>query len=159
MNINFTLILQIISFLILLGLLKKYLYKPFMKYLEDRAKEASNILGSARSAEEKAKEYAEQTRKTLDQAKNDALRLKDETRRIADKERLDTINRSKTEARRIVEEAKKEIKKAESEASKKIKTSIADISMEVARKILGREVKKDDHSKLIDESLREIGSG
>ena len=159
MNLNFTLVLQIISFLILLGSLGKFLYRPLMKYLEERAQKANDILDSARQAEEKAKEYANQTQQALDAAKHEALKLKDETKRLADKARLDTISRAKEEAHRLVEEAKKQIKKEEQDATKRVKAKIGELSLEIASKILGREIKKDDHNRLIDSSIEEIERG
>jgi len=159
MNINFTLVLQIISFLILLGSLGKFLYRPLMKYLEERAKEANDILDSARQAEEKAKEYADRTQQALDAAKYEALKIKDETRRLADKERLDTISQAREEAHRLIEEAKKQVKKEEQDATKRVKTKIGDLSLEIAAKILGREISEVDHKQLIDNSIEEIERG
>lgn len=159
MNLNFTLILQVISFLILLTLLTKFLYKPFKKYLEDRARRAENLIESARAAEEKAKSYADQTRQALEAAKNEALEMKDKTKRLADKERLDTINQTKIEAHHLLEEAKRQIAKAEKDATKRIRSKIGDLSLDIASKILAREIKKRDHAKLIDESIEEIENG
>jgi len=157
MNINFTLVLQIISFLILLGSLGKFLYGPLMKYLEERAQKANDILDSARQAEEKAKQYAEETRLALDASKHEALKLKSETKRLADKEKLDTIGQAREEAHRLIEEAKKQIKKEEQDATKRVKVRIGELSLEIASKMLGREIKKKDHERLIDKSIKEIG--
>lgn len=159
MNLNFTFVLQIISFLFLLAVLSKFLYKPLRKYLEERAQQAASIIEDARGAEEKARQHAEEARKALEAAKEGALKLKEEAKRIADRERLDTVNRARDEAQRLVEEAKKQIAKEREDATKKVASEMGELSLNIAAKILGREIKKDDHQRLIEESIREIGHG
>jgi len=87
------------------------------------------------------------------------LKLKEESKRSSDKERLDTVNMAKEEATRMIEEAKKQIAKEHKDTTKRIAKEIGELSLSVASKILGREVKGSDHKRLIDESIREIGRG
>jgi len=159
MNLNFTFVLQIISFLILLAALSKLLYKPLMKYLEERTQKTTGLIEGARDAEEKARQHAGEALKALDVAKEEALKLKEESKRSADKERLDVAGRAKEEAQRLIEEAKKQIEKKYKDATKKVALEVGDLSVNIAAKILGREIKKDDHKRLIEESIREIGHG
>lgn len=159
MNLNFTFILQIASFLILLFLLGKFLYKPFTKFLDDKAEEARHMIDGAKESEEKARLYAEQTHQALDMARQEALKLKEEAKRGADKERRSIVSQAKKEAQRVIEEAKKQIKKEEEGVAKRIKGKVGELSLDVAAKILGREIKKDDHKRLIEDSIKEIESG
>jgi F-type H+-transporting ATPase subunit b len=158
-NLNFTFILQILSFLILLFLLGKYLYKPFTKYLDDRAHEAGRIIGDAKEAEEKAQLYAQESQKALGEARQEALRVKEETKRTADKERRETVNQARSEAQRLIDEAKKQILKEQATAAEKVKKELGSLSVDIASRILKREIKPADHKRLIEDAIEEIEGG
>ena len=59
----------------------------------------------------------------------------------------------------IAGERRKETIHKENNARLKLKQDIADASVEIARKILGREITKKDHERLIDKSIKEVGDG
>lgn len=156
MNLNFTLILQIISFLILLGLLTKFLYKPFMKYLDERARRIKEMTEGARQAEERARRYAEQTHQALNMAREEALRIKEDTRRLSDAERRRVIEEARKEASFLIEEARKGFSREREAVLDKLRSDVAAISVDIARRILNREIKEEDHKRLIEESITEI---
>jgi len=156
MNLNFTLILQILSFLILLGLLVKFLYKPLTQYLDERAKKIRGMTEEAQAAQEKARLYAEDTHKALEMAKDEALRIKNEAKRVSDSERRKVVAEAKREAQRLIEEAKTQLGREKEQVVKDLRQDIADISLDIAKKILGREIGKEDHKRIIDDSIKEI---
>lgn len=156
MNLNFTLILQIISFLILLGLLTKFLYRPLAKYLEQRASAIKDMLENAQGAEEQARHYAQESQKALDQARQEALKIRDEAKRISDSERRRIVEEARGQAFSLVEEARRQLGREREATVKKVRADIADISVDIARRILGREISKQDHRRLIEESIAEI---
>lgn len=157
MNLNFTLILQIISFLILLGLLTKFLYKPFMKYLDERALGVKNMIDGAKKAEDQARRYAEETHKALDMAKAESAKMKKEAMGVADEERRRIIEEAKKEARFLAEKAMGRLERDKDELLKKIHKDVAAISVDIAKRVLGREISQKDHERLIEESIKEIG--
>ena len=69
MNLNFTLVLQILSFLALLSLLTKLLYRPLAKYLDERADNIRELTEGAERDRKKAESYFETSRKELRDAK------------------------------------------------------------------------------------------
>lgn len=156
MNLNFTFVLQIISFLLLLLLLTKFLYKPLTKYLDERAQNVRQMLEAAKEAGEKAQKYAQQTHQALDLARADALKMKEEARRLSDEERRRIIEEAKKEARFLIEETKGQFGRERELAFKKIKSEVAAISVDIASKILGREIKAEDHQRLVEASIAEI---
>lgn len=156
MNLNFTLVLEIISFLVLLGLLTKFLYKPFMKYLDDRARETNDAIKNAKEAEDKARRYAKETHKALEMARKEAVDIRNEAKKLSDDERQKIIEESKKEGRFLIEEAEKKLGVEKHLLLDKIRGDIASVSVEIAEKMLGREIRKEDHKRLIDESISEI---
>ncbi|MFH1645419.1 MAG: F0F1 ATP synthase subunit B [Candidatus Omnitrophota bacterium] len=156
MNLNFTLILQIISFLVLLGFLMKFLYKPLTKYLDERALFMHEAITNAKLSEDKAKVYAEQTHAALNLAKEEALKIKEEARGLSEDERKRVIQGAKKESMFLVEEARAQLAQEKEELVKKLRAEVSRISVEIAKKVLNRELSKKDHSEIIEESLSEI---
>ena len=156
MNLNFTLILQIISFLVLLGLLTKFLYRPFMKYLDERAQNIKNMVEGAKKAEDEAKRYAAETHEALDMAKNEAIKIRKETRGIADEERRRLIEEAKKEARFLIDKTMGQLEREKGELLKKMREEIAVISVDIAKRVLGREITQKDHERLIKDSIKEL---
>lgn len=156
MNLNFTLVLQVLSFLVLLGLLTKFLYKPLMKYLDERAANIRNLTEGAERDRKEAENYFETSRRELRSAKEQAVSLIESAIREADKEKIKTIGEAKREALAIIERAEFDIKKEIEKAKDDVKEDIASLSVEIAKKILEREISEKDHEKLIKESLKSI---
>ena len=69
------------------------------------------------------------------------------------------LGETKKESISMIDRAKKEIEKETTNARLRLKGEISNLSTEVAKKILKREIGKKDHEKLIDESIKEIGNG
>ena len=156
MSLNLTIVLQILSFLILLGLLAKFLYKPFMKYLDERANSVKRDIEDAESNRKKAEEYLDTSKEELRRTKEEVLDMRESTAREADKDKMQTLDEAKKEALAILAKAELGIKKEIEKTKEDAKKDIASLSVEIAKKILGREVKEKDHKKLIKESIEDI---
>ena len=152
----FMLILQIISFLILLWLLAKFLYKPFMKYLDERARDVRKLIETAEEDRKKAEEHLEASKEELRKTRETALKIKESAAHEADREKIKTIDETKKEALEILERTELDLKKEIEKAKESVKKDISSLSLEMAKKILGREIKEKDHKKLIKESLKEL---
>lgn len=156
MNLNLTFILQIVSFLILAGLLAKFLYKPLINMLEERSARVARDIDSAKRSQQEAKKYAEETHQALNMAKQEAIKLKEQAHQEADSARRAMLAEARKEYVSIIGRAKKQIDKETNDAKIKLRQDIASASVEIARKILEREITGKDHEKMIDKSIREI---
>ncbi|MEA3328635.1 MAG: F0F1 ATP synthase subunit B [Candidatus Omnitrophota bacterium] len=159
MNINFTFILEIISFLILVAVLTKLIYRPLLGFLDKRGQEVKEMFEQARQASEDSEKNNQISNEVLQVAKKEALRIKDMTRQETDKLRLLMIEEAKREAARILERAKLELNEEVKLARGVLKKDISSISLEIAKKIIEREIKKEDHKKFIEQSLKELSRG
>ena len=156
MNLNFTLIIQIISFLIFLGLLTRYFYKPFMGYLDRRSQELKAMIEETRKNREASQEVMKKAQDELRATKQNVLQMKNAAAKEADEHRRLSMEETKKEASSLLQRAKEDIKKEVAEARGHLKSEVALLSVKIARKILGREVKEQDHKKLIKDSIREL---
>ena len=159
MNINFTIIIQIISFLVLLGLLTKYFYRPFMNYLDKRAKDIKYLIEETQKNREVAQQEFQKAKDELQKTKYQVLKMKNTAVKEADEHRRLAIEQAKQEAASLLERAKVEIKQEVASAKDNLKGDISSLSIEIAKKILEREVKEEDYKKLIEDSIKELNNG
>ena len=136
------LLTQFISFLILFLLLKKFLYSPIVKMLEDRAEKIKSSLETA----ERVKEEAEQTT-----AANETLMIK------AREESQAFISEAREQAKKIkeseLEKSKVQIESERKRALDEIRSEFSGLAISAAEKIVEREVNENNHKEIIQSFL------
>lgn len=141
----FTVVAQIINFLILVWLLKRFLYKPILDAIDDREKRIATQLTDAeeKSAEalreredfRRKNEEIEQNRAGLEKQAIDAAnlerqRLFAEVRKSADSLRANRQAALRNERQRLIEEIKRWTQKEVFEISRKVLVDLADLKLE-----------------------------
>ena len=151
------LLVSLVNLVLLFLIVKKFLYKPVKNMLETRQ---SNIEGQYAAADE-AKKQALANRDAYEQklaeAKNEADSIIQSAVSIAKAREKEIVASARTDAESIVRQAEEhaalEIRKAEGV----IREEIVDVSTRLTEKLLEREIKSEDHTKLIDSFIDEIG--
>ena len=150
-------LVSLANLVILFLIVKKFLYKPVTKMLNDRRalldkqnKEASDNLQQAERTREELEKRLEnahiQAEEILDKATVDASRRGEKIVATAQAEAEDIVRQAKVTA-------ELEKKKAQSE----IKSQIVDVSFALGEKLIEREIKEEDHRALIDSFISQIG--
>src|SRR3989344_8834268 len=150
------LLAQIVNFLIILFLLKKFFYKPITKALEDRKKKIEESLANAQMIEEKLQKTEDQSTQILETAKTDAQNIislaKQEAQRIADE--------TGQEARRTIEqsltEAKSQIEARKAQMREDLEKETLGLVAEVVKKLLGRTLKDNERRQLTEKTISQI---
>ena len=150
-------VVSLLNLVILFLIIKKFLYKPVKNVLKSR----QDKIDEKNNTADRYLSEAESTKKQLEAKLNDAESKADEILNEATvhaqrrKEKI--ISEARDEADSIIRQAKNnaelEMKKAESD----IKAQIVDVSFELSKKIIEREIKEEDHHKLIDSFITQIG--
>ena len=150
------LLLNIINIAILFVIVKALVYKPVKKFLDDRklkiqqeTEEAQKLVESANQTLSQRDEIFEQARIKGEEVASDAYK---KARAKAD----GIVEKAKKEAAEIKEKAESEIAIQKEDMIKSSKDDIADLSIEIAEKILKREINKEDNQKIIDEFFSEV---
>ena len=150
-------IISILNLLILYGILKKLLFKPVMNMLAQRQAIIDKSFENAHKAEEDAYNKKVLYEEKLGGAEEEAAQIVKEARAKAQKKSDKIVSSAKVKAEDIVNQAKNdaelEIKKAQAE----IKHEITEVSALISEKILEREINTDDHRKLIDSFIENLG--
>ena len=148
----------LVIFGLVLFVLGKYAWGPMLDSLQQREKFIRESLEQAKtdreSAEERLKEYEEK----LTSARAEATAIVEEGRRDAEEARRRIEQEAKDEADKAVERAKREIQIAQQTAVRELYAASASLATDLAGQVLGREVKPEDHERLISESLDELGN-
>lgn len=149
----FTLINLVITFLIL----KKFLFKPVKKMIDDRQQEIDGLYADADAkiaeAESMRKDYAAK----LEGAKEESAELLRSAKATAQQRSDEIVRSAKDEASAIKQKAMNDIALEKKKALNEVKDDISGIALEIAEKVVQRELKPDDQSALVDEFIEKMG--
>ena len=157
-NVNIWLILiSLCNLVILFLILKKFLFKPVKKVLDERQAEYDAKFAEAEDKLAEANEVKEQLEQKYAMADGEVDRIIKEAKDNAQRRGDSIVAEAKDKAGIIVRNAEAEADLKKRKAEETIKDEIADVSVEIAEKIIGREVSEDDHRRLMSDFIDKIG--
>jgi F-type H+-transporting ATPase subunit b len=146
-------------FLLVLMILGKFAWGPVLSLLQERERFIHKSLADAKrdreEAEARLKEYAAK----IQTARAEAGAIVEEARRDAERLREDLKQRARTEADAMIQNAERQISLQTQRAIQEIRREAVDLSVAIASKIIQRNLTKEDNQRLIDEAIRQVGSG
>jgi F-type H+-transporting ATPase subunit b len=146
------------NLLILTCILKKFLFKPVKKIVDSRRAAIDEDYAQAKAA----REEAEETRRNYDEAMAAAKITGDQivadATRTAEYRSNEIIAQARDKASEIRRQAEQDAVLERRKAEDEMKREIADVSTRLTGKLLQREINEEDHRKLIDSFLQEIGT-
>jgi len=155
-SLNWTFVFNLINFAILLYLLKRILFKPALAYLDRRREQIAAQMEAARVSEEKAAQLAAQRQESLHTTLEQNRRTVEEAKHHAEEIVAQAKENAKQEADRILAEARRQIEQERAQMGQELRRAYAEIAVLGASRILDREVRLEDHRKLLDELIAEI---
>ena len=147
----------IISFLILLFILRKWAWNPIINALEKREQTIKSDLDGAREERQKAEQLRQEYEDNLAGARKDANQIVQEARRAAEEVKDSTIREAKESARNTVEKAKQEIEAEKVRVSQELKKEVAALTTETVKNILRHGLTTEDQERIIASGLKELG--
>ena len=143
-----------IVFLSILFILGKFAWGPIMKSLKEREDTIADALKSAEKAKEDMSKLQADNQKILAEAKQERDVLLKEAREIKEKMIADAKGIASIEAAKLIENAKAAIESEKIAALNQIKAQVAELSIEIAEKILTKELsEKKNYDEMIGKSL------
>ena len=156
-NLNMTLVLQVVNFLILIVLLQRFLYKPLTQFLATRADGIKRSLEEAKAAREAAAKAQQEYEARIAATRREAAALREAAVREVEEERQRLLKASRDEAARLVTEAKAQIGQEVKRAKAELREEVVGLSLGVAERLIGRSLTADDHRRLAEQVAQEIG--
>jgi F-type H+-transporting ATPase subunit b len=146
----------ILTFLVLLGLLAKFAWRPLLKALEGRQEAIKKSLEDADRAKEELARMQQESAKIIEQARVEADSILSRTRSDADRLREELKVRAKEEADTMIRNAEQQIQLQTRQALQQIRHEVGDIAVTIASKLLERNLTNEDNNRLIRDTLRQL---
>ena len=129
-----------VSFAILYFVLSKFAWKPILGAVNEREKSIKEALAAAEKAKEEMANLKADNEKIINEAKLQRESLLKEAREIKSKIIADAENEATEKANKLIESAKNAIQTEKSAAMKELKNTVVDLSLEIAEKLLSKEL-------------------
>ncbi len=155
--VPWTFIAQICNLFIQMWLIKHFLFQPINKVLAARREAAQAQLTQAKEAKDEAERMKAEYEQNLAQAKAEAGRLLQTAQKTAQSRSDAIIAEADAKAAAIRSRAEAELLQERRRAVSDIKTEIGSMAVDIAEKVIEREVSETDHKKLIDEFIENVG--
>ena len=146
----------VVTFGILLLVLKRVAWKPILAMLDEREKAIQDALDQAEKATQEARAAAEENRQALAQAQVEAQQAVVEGRQAAERIGEEIRQRAETEARAMVEQAQRSIRQERDRAIQELHNQVAELAILAAGKVLDENLDDDRNRQIVDDFIRRI---
>ena len=159
MNLNATLIVQTIVFLILGWITMKFIWPPLTAALNERQKKIADGLAAAEKGEKSLVEAQANVAELVKDARVQATKIVDQASRRANEVIDEAKATASAEGQRLVSAARAEVQLDQSRAREQLRKEVAALAVAGASKLLGREIDARAHADLLEKLAVEIESG
>ncbi len=147
---------QVVNFLILLFILKKFLYKPILKVLDERKKRIESSLKNAEEIERRLQQTTEESEKVIGKTLKEAQKILDQTNENAAQILADANKQAEHILLRAADEGKKIVELQKEIMMGQVKKSAASLIALAFEKITGKKVTEDEQKRLIEKEVKNI---
>lgn len=155
--IPWTFVAQICNLFIQMYLIKRFLFKPVNEMLDKRRALADAQIREAETAKSEAQAIKSEYETNMLEAKNKANEILASAQKTAAVQSEEVLKEASRQAAAMKAKAEGDIAQEKRKAVNELKNEIGGMAMEIAGKVIGREISEDDHAKLIDEFIANVG--
>jgi F-type H+-transporting ATPase subunit b len=146
----------ILTFLVLVGLLAKFAWRPLLEALDSRQEAIRKSLDDAQLAKQELERLHQESAAIIAGARSEADAIIAKSRLDAERLREEMKQKAKIEADGIVKNAERQIQLETGRALQQIRQEAVDLSVMIASKLIQRNLTKEDNEQLIDEALKQV---
>ncbi|MCI6820889.1 MAG: F0F1 ATP synthase subunit B [Clostridiales bacterium] len=151
-------IFYLVNFLILVGVLGKFLYKPFLNLMETRKQSIVDALDNAEAVNRRADEKMANYDRKIAKLEAEGREIIKEAKIKAEEQANEIIEQANQRASQIMNRAEKEIEREREKAVLEMREQIAVLSLMAAEKIMERDVEVNGQDQIIEQVLEEAGA-
>ena len=155
-DVNATLIAQILNFLVLLAILAKFAYKPLLQAMDDRRNRIINDLDSAEQTRLDAEALKEQYAEQLAGARQEATEIVNKANQIAQNLHDELVEQARVEQEALLANAKERIEQEKQQALLDIRSEVIKLSTLIAGKIVNQKLNSENDQKLVANVADEV---
>ena len=148
---------QICNLMIQLVIFKKFLLKPIKQVIADRKAKADSEIADAQKLRTEAEAMKAEYEQNLQNARTEANQIVATAQKTATARSEEIVGEARAQAAALKQKAEADIAQERKKAVNEVKDEIGGIAMEIASKVVEREISEKDHKDLIDEFIKNVG--
>ena len=146
----------ILTFLVLVGLLAKFAWRPLLQALEERQAQIRKSLDDAQQARQELERVQHESAQVVSRARVEADAIVSQSRADAERLRQELRETARAEAATMLRNAEKQIELQTLQAVRQIRGEAADLAVLIAEKLIGRHLSREDNERLIADTIDEF---
>ena len=150
-----SLLIYLVNFLLVLGLLFAFAYRPILRLMDQRADRIRESLEASERAREEAASSQQAVEDQLVEARREAQRIMDLAREAAERFRAEEMERARSEAETFVSRAQADIQRERDAAIEEVRSNFSDLAITAAERVVRRSLDRQAHEDLISQVLEE----
>ena len=154
---GWTFLAQICNLMIQLVIFKKLLLNPVKKVIAERKAKADSQIADAEKLRTEAEAMKAEYEQNLQNARTEANQIVAAAQKTAAARSEELLGEARAQAAALKQKAEADIAQERKKAVNEVKDEIGGMAMEIASKVLEREIKEADHQDLIDEFIKNVG--
>ena len=156
MNINLTLVLQMISFAAFVWFCMKFVWPPIVAALAERKTKIAEGLAAAERGHQEQQLGQQRAKELMVEAKKHAAEIVSQAQKRAAEIVEEAKESARVEGERLVTAAKAEIDQEANRAREALREKVAELALAAATKILNKEIDASAHKALVDSFAKQI---
>jgi F-type H+-transporting ATPase subunit b len=153
---NATFVVELVAFLLVLGIIAKWVLPPVNRAMEKRQQAIDQALADAAEARERAQKAEEEAHRAIEQARAEGRALRDEAAKLGEQVRQELRQQGEEEYRRLVVRASSDIDASARRAADQLRSQVADLVMVAVEKVLGEGISLANQEQLIERAIAEL---
>ena len=154
---GWTFLAQICNLMIQLVIFKKFLLKPIKQVIADRKAKADSEIADAQKLRTEAEAMKAEYEQNLQNARTEANQIVATAQKTVTARSEEIVGEARAQAAALKQKAEADIAQERKKAVNEVKDEIGGIAMEIASKVVEREISEKDHKDLIDEFIKNVG--
>ena len=154
---GWTFLAQICNLMIQLVIFKKFLLKPIKQVIADRKAKADSEIADAQKLRTEAEAMKAEYEQNLQNARTEANQIVAAAQKTATARSEEIVGEARAQAAALKQKAEADIAQERKKAVNEVKDEIGGIAMEIASKVVEREISEKNHKDLIDEFIKNVG--
>jgi len=156
-ELNTSIIFNIINFIVIFLLLRHFLFTPVTEHLEGRRNKIQNALNDAEETRQEAGRLKEQYESKMQNIREERNEIIQKATRSGESRKSEIIKEAREEAEKIKDRAEKEMSRERQKMINELKDQTSSIAMLAASKVLEKELDEKSHESHIQEFINEVG--
>ena len=154
---GWTFVAQICNLMIQLFIFKKLLLNPVKKVIAERKAKADSQIADAQKLRTEAEAMKAEYEQNLQNARTEANQIVAAAQKTATARSEELLGEARAQAAALKQKAEADIAQERKKAVNEVKDEIGGMAMEIASKVVEREIREADHKDLIDEFIKNVG--